>query len=82
VNPSNLHQVNRGFVPFYQVPVGHVFEVWVTWQRQPHPDLLKKIDSVTGRFLAAHTARMNPVTMDEKELVRDLTNENITTHQS
>lgn len=84
MKPSDLYFVGKGFVPFYKVPIEHVFQVFTRWRntekiwKDYQSNFLKKIDINTGVMSGSNGNR--PVVIDQRELVRDITDETFETH--
>lgn len=82
MKPFDLFNVSRGFVPFYMVPRGHTIHVYTRWSgvhlsgnnlEQYHSNFLVKQDGIT----AVDGSMSRSIVMDPKELVKDITSENL-----
>lgn len=86
MKPSDLYFVGEGFVPFYRVPLEHVVQVYTRWRNSEHiwkdyqSNFLKKVDGNSGVMSGHHGGKT--ISMDQRELVRDITDENFETHSS
>jgi hypothetical protein len=89
MKPNDLFFVNQGFMPFYRVPINHVFQVYTRWNescfeygkvvsRLKFSNFLKKADEVSGILSSHDGGKM--VIVDQRELVLDVTDENYETY--